>query len=122
MADYDAANLASKASGGRWDKALAQYNAGPAGWDYTGHPGQGRDYGMGIAQGAVTLQVQLAGSVDITQNGQKVGTAQAGQHIRAKATHSIDPHKKVVAAQSYGPQDNTSPTVGMPLQLPSRIK
>jgi len=81
MADYDAANLASKASGGRWDKALAQYNAGPNGWNYTGHPGQGRDYGTGIAQGAVTLQVQLAGSVDITQNGQKVGTAQAGQHI-----------------------------------------
>jgi len=122
MADYDAANLASKAAGGRWDKALAQYNAGPNGWNYTGHPGQGRDYGTGIAQGAVTLQVQLAGSVDITQNGQKVGTAQAGQHIRAKATHSVDPHKRVVAAQSYGPTDNQSPTVGMPLQLPGHIK
>ncbi len=116
MADYDAANFASKASGGRWERALAMDNGGL-------HPNaQAQAYGASINQAAVNLQVQLTGSVDITQGGAKVGTAQAGQHIRAKATHSVDPHKKVVAAQSYGPMDSQSPTVGLPLQLPRPIK
>jgi len=117
---YDANNYASKEAGGRWDHALAQYNAGPNGWNYTGHPGQGRDYGTTVDQGALKVEVQLGGSVDITQNGHKVGSAQAGQHIRAKATHSVDPSKKHVASQSYGP-DQRPPSPGMP-NLPGHIK
>jgi len=120
MADYDAANFKTKQAAGRWDHALAQYNAGPQGWNYTGHPGQGRDYGTTVDQGALKVEVQLGGSVDITQNGQKVGSAQAGQHIRATATHSVDPTKKHVAAQSYGPQDRTPPAPGIPT-LPGHI-
>ncbi len=115
MADYDAVNLASKASGGRWDKALSQYNAGPNGWDYTGHPGQGRDYGTGIMQSAHDVQHSLAISVTVQdQNGNKVG--------QTKTQHNINTSRKVVAAQSYGPTGDTSPTVGMPFQLPRRIK
>jgi len=114
MADYDAANYASKEAGGRWDHALAQYNAGPNGWNYTGHPGQGRDYGTTVDQGALKVEVQLGGSVDITQDGHKVGSAQAGQHIRATATHSVDPTRRHVASQSYGPQDRTPPAPGIP--------
>jgi len=115
MADYDAANLASKASGGHWDKALSQYNAGPNGWDYTGHPGQGRDYGTGIMQSAQDVQHSLAISVTVQdQNGNKVG--------QTKTQHNINTSRKVVAAQSYGPTGDTSPTVGMPFQLPRRIK
>jgi len=121
MADYDASNYASKQAGGRWDHALAQYQGGPNGWNYTGHPGQGRDYGTSVDQGALKVEVQLGGSVDITQNGQKVGSAQAGQHIRAKATHSVDPSKKHVAASSYGPTDRTPPPPGLP-NLPGHIK
>ncbi len=117
-ADYDKDLL--KGTGGDFAKALSQNNAGPHGWDYTGHPGQGRDYGMGINQAGITLQVQLAGSVDITQNGQKVGSAQAGQHIRATATHSIDTSKKHVGAQSYGP-DQRPPSPGLP-NLTGHIK
>ncbi len=115
MADYDAANLASKASGGRWDKALSQYNAGPGGWDVTGKPGQGRDYGVGIMHSAQQVQHTLGITVTVQdQNGNKVG--------QTKTEHNIDTSKKHVAAQSYGPTGNTSPTVGLPLQLPPRIK
>ncbi len=115
MADYDASLVASKSAGGRWDKALAQYNAGPAGWDYTGHPGQGRDYGAGVVQGAQQVQHTLGITVTVQdQNGNKVG--------QTKTQHNVDTSRKVVAAQSYGPMDNQSPTVGLPLQLPRPIK
>jgi len=115
MADYDAANLASKASGGRWDKALSQYNAGPGGWDVTGKPGQGRDYGTGITSSAEQVQHTLGITVTVQdQNGNKVG--------QTKTQHNINTSKKVVAAQSYGPTGDTSPTVGMPLQLPAHFK
>ncbi len=116
---YDADNYASKQAGGRWDHALAQYQGGPNGWNYTGHPGQGRDYGTTVNQAALKVEVQLGGSVDITQNGQKVGTAQSGQHIRATATHSIDTSRKHVAAQSYGP-DQRPPSPGLP-HLPGHL-
>ncbi len=116
---YDANNYASKQAGGRWDHALAQYNAGTNGWNYTGHPGQGRDYGTTVNQAALKVEVQLGGSVDITQNGQKVASAHAGQHIRATATHSIDTSKKHVGAQSYGP-DQRPPSPGLP-NLPGHI-
>jgi len=115
MADYDAANLASKASGGRWDKALSQYNAGPGGWDVTGKPGQGRDYGTGITSSAEQVQHTLGITVTVQdQNGNKVG--------QTKTQHNINTSKKVVAAQSYGPTGDTSPTVGLPLQLPPHFK
>ncbi len=48
------------------------------------------------------------------QNGQKVG--------QTKTQHNINTSRKVVAAQSYGPTENTSPTVGLPLHLPGHIK
>jgi len=115
MADFDASLVASKSAGGRWDKALAQYNAGPAGWDYTGHPGQGRNYGSGVMQSAQQVQHTLGITVTVQdQNGNKVG--------QTKTQHNIDTSRKVVAAQSYGPSDTQSPTVGLPFQLPRRIK
>ncbi len=115
MADYDASLVASKSAGGRWDKALAQYNAGPHGWDYTNHPGQGRDYGTGVVQSAQQVQHTLGITVTVQdQNGNKVG--------QTKTQHNVDTSRKVVAAQSYGPSDTQSPTVGLPFQLPRRIK
>jgi len=115
MADYDASLVSSKSVGGRFDKALAQYNAGPSGWNYTGHPGQGRDYGTGVMQSAQQIQHTLGITVTVQdQNGNKVG--------QTKTQHNVDTSRKVVAAQSYGPSDTQSPTVGLPFQLPRPIK
>jgi hypothetical protein len=115
MADYDASLVSSKSAGGRFDKALAQYNAGPSGWNYTGHPGQGRDYGTGVMQSAQQIQHTLGITVTVQdQNGNKVG--------QTKTQHNVDTSRKVVAAQSYGPMDSQSPTVGLPFQLPRPIK
>jgi len=115
MADYDASLVSSKSAGGRFDKALAQYNAGPSGWNYTGHPGQGRDYGTGVMQSAQQIQHTLGITVTVQdQNGNKVG--------QTKTQHNVDTSRKVVAAQSYGPSDTQSPTVGLPFQLPRPIK
>ncbi len=112
-ADYDKALL--QGTHGNWAKAAAQYNAGPHGWDLTNKPGQGQMYGIGVAANGETVQHQLAISVTVQdQNGNKVG--------QTKTQHNIDTSKKVVAAQSYGPTGNESPTVGMPFQLPRRIK
>jgi len=112
-ADYDKALL--QGTHGNWAKAAAQYNAGPHGWDLTNKPGQGQMYGIGVAANGETVQHQLAISVTVQdQNGNKVG--------QTKTQHNIDTSKKVVAAQSYGPTGNESPTVGMPLVLPARIK
>ncbi len=109
MADYDAANLASKASGGWWNTALSMYNGGS-------HPNaQAQAYSAAV--GATAQQVQHALGITATvqdQNGNTVG--------RTKTQHNIDTSKKVVAAQSYGPTENTSPTVGLPLHLPGHIK
>ena len=112
-ADYDKALL--QGTHGNWAKAAAQFNAGPHGWDLTNKPGQGQMYGIGVAGNGETVQHQLAISVTVQdQNGNKVG--------QTKTQHNINTSKKVVAAQSYGPQDNSSPTVGLPLGLPARIK
>ena len=112
MADYDKANFLSKQGGGQWDKALAMYNGGPNGWNVTGHPGQGRDYGTGIAQRAEEVQHRLAITVT-TQD-------QSGRHTgRTHVTHSIDTSKKHVGAQSYGP-DQRPPSPGLP-NLPGHI-
>jgi len=115
MADYDASLVASKSAGGRWDRALAMDNAGPNGWNYTGHPGQGRDYGTGVMQSAQQIQHTLGITVTVQdQNGNTVG--------RTKTQHNVDTSRKVVGAQSYGPMDSQSPTVGLPLRLPRPIK
>jgi len=112
-ADYDKALL--QGTHGNWAKAAAKFNAGENGWDLTNKPGQGQMYGIGVAGNGETVQHQLAISVTVQdQNGNKVG--------QTKTQHNINTSKKVVAAQSYGPQDNSSPTVGLPLGLPGRIK
>jgi len=103
-----------KQSGDKWTEAMARYNGG-------NNPGaQAQAYGTSVNQAALKVEVQLGGSVDITQNGQKVASAQAGQHIRATATHSVDPSRKQVAAQSYGPDSRTPPAPGLPT-LPGHI-
>jgi len=110
MADYDAANLASKESGGRWNTALAMYNGNPHHLS-----AQAQAYGASVAGTAEQVQHTLGITVTVQdQNGNTVG--------QTKTQHNINTSKKVVAAQSYGPQDNSSPTVGMPFRLPGRIK
>ncbi len=112
-ADYDKDLLTG--THGNWAKAAAQFNAGPHGWDLTNRPGQGQMYGVGVAGNGETVQHQLAISVTVQdQNGNKIG--------QTKTQHNINTSKKVVAAQSYGPTDNTSPTVGLPFHLPGHIK
>lgn len=62
-------------------------------------------------------QVQHTLGITVTvqdQHGNTVG--------RTKTQHNVDTSRRVVAAQSYGPTGNTSPTVGMPLHLPGHIK
>jgi len=112
MADYDKANFLSKQGAGSWEKSLAMYNGGENGWNITGHPGQGRDYGTGIAQRAEEVQHRLAITVT-TQD-------QSGRHTgRTHVTHSIDTSRKHVAAQSYGP-DQRPPSPGLP-HLPGHL-
>jgi len=97
--------------GHNWEKALAPYNgSGP----------QAQAYGVSVNAEAQKIEIQLGGSIDITHSGVKVGTGQVGQHIRAKATHSVDTSRKHVGAQSYGP-DQRPPSPGLPT-LPGHIK
>jgi len=99
-------------SGDNWAKALAPYNGtGP----------QAQAYGLSVNSDAQKIEIQLGGSIELKQDGKTVGTAQAGQHIKATHTsHSIDPSKKHVAARSYGPADRTPPAPGIPT-LPGHI-
>jgi len=123
MADYDKDNFLSKQGAGSWDKALAMYNGGPNGWNITGHPGQGRDYGTGIAQRAEEVQHRLEVVVHVKDgtSGKTVGHTQTTHTVRtAHPAHSIDPTRRHVAAQSYGPQDRTPPAPGIPT-LPGHI-
>jgi len=113
MADYGKANFLSKQGAGSWAKSLAMYNAGPAGWDVTGHAGQGRDYETGVQQRAEEVQHRLAITVTTQdQSGRQTG--------RTTVTHSIDTSKKHVAAAGYGP-DHRPPSPGLP-NLPGHVK
>jgi len=99
-------------SGEKWAKALAPYNGtGP----------QAQAYGLDVNANAQKIEIQLGGSIDITQGGVKVGTGQVGTHIQARTspTHSIDTSRKHVGAQSYGP-DQRPPSPGLPT-MPGHI-
>jgi len=114
MADYDKATLSTKSAAGRWDHALAEYNAGPKGWDYTGHPGQGRDYGTGVYQSAEQIQHQLAITVTVQdQNGRRTGHTQTH--------HTVNTARKPVGQKSYGPQDHEPSAAGIPM-LPGHLR
>jgi len=112
-----------KNAGGNWQKALAQYNAGPNGWNDTGHAGQGRDYGTGVYGNAQDVEHRLEVVVHVKDgtSGKTVGQTHTTHTVRtAHPAHSVDPSKKHVASQSYGP-DQRPPSPGMP-NLPGHIR
>lgn len=121
-ADYDKDLLAG--THGNWAKAAAQFNAGPHGWDLTNKPGQGQMYGVGVATTGETVQHQLQITVRTEdQNGRQTGQTRVAHTITGgtgHTSHNIDPSRRVVGAQSYGPQDRTPPAPGIPT-LPGHI-
>ncbi len=116
MADYDQANIQGKAAGGRWDRALAEYNGGP-------HPNaQAQHYGASVYGAAQQLQGQIGVTVTVkNESGHHIARTQTTHNVTAHPVHSIDPTRRHVAAQSYGPQDRTPPAPGIPT-LPGHIK
>ena len=103
---YDAAAYGSKAAEHDWSKALAQVQGGPNGWNDTGHPGHGRDYGQSVVAGAEQVQHQLGITVTVKdQGGRQVGQTQT----RHTVSHPVKHARKAVAAASYGPEDRTPP-------------
>ncbi len=104
MADYDAANFASKQAGGRWDRALAMDNGGP-------HPNaQAQHYGASVYGAAQKLQGQIGVTVTVkNESGHQIAHTQTTHSV-----HAIDTSKKHVGTASYGPSDRTPPAPGIP--------
>ncbi len=103
---YDGSVYGSKAAGHDWSKALSQVQGGPNGWNDTGHPGHGRDYGQSVVAGAEEVQHRLEITVKtVDQNGRQTGQAQT----RHTVSHPVKHARKAVAAASYGPEDRTPP-------------
>jgi len=103
---YDAAAYGSKAAEHDWSKALSQVQGGPNGWNDTGHPGHGRDYGTSVVAGAEQVQHQLGITVTVKDTtGRHVGQAQTKHTV----SHPVKHARKAVAAASYGPEDRTPP-------------
>ncbi len=104
-----------KRAGGNWQKALAMNNAGTNGWNYTGHPGQGRDYGTAVYGSAQDVEHRLEVVVHVKDqtSGKTVGQTHTTHSVRTSAAHSVDPSRKHVAATSYGP-DQRPPSPGLP--------
>ncbi len=115
MADYDQANIQGKASGGRWAVALSEYNGGP-------HPNaQAQHYGASVYGAAQQLQGQIGVTVTVkNESGHQIAHTQTTHSVTAHPVHNIDPTRRHVAAQSYGPQDRTPPAPGLPT-LPGHI-
>ncbi len=119
---YDAAAYGSKAAEHDWSKALSQINAGPNGWNDTGHPGQGRDYGTSVVAGAEQVQHQLGIVVTVKdQGGRQVGQTQTRHTVSHPVKHNINPGRKPIAHQSYGPTEHTPPAPGIPI-LPGHLR
>lgn len=92
--------------GRNWEHALAAYNgSGP----------QAAAYGHNVASAAQQVQGQIGVTVTVkNESGHQIAHTQTTHNVTAHPAHSIDPTRRHVASQSYGPQDRMPPAPGIP--------
>ena len=82
------------------------------------HDQQGGWTGSGSTSPA---QHHLAITVTVQDpNGHHMGQAHVSHTVNGQTSHSVDPTRRHVASQSYGPQDRTPPAPGLP-NLPGHV-
>ncbi len=88
------------ASHGNLQQALTSYNgSGPA----------AQQYGHDVYAATQKIQIEIGGTVTLTHpDGKPAGTGQVKPQTHT-ITHTINPGRKPIAHQSYGPTDNTPP-------------
>jgi len=88
------------ASHGNWQQALTSYNgSGPA----------AQHYGHETFNAAQKVEIQIGGTVTLTHpDGKPAGTGQVKPQTHT-ITHTINPGRKPIAHQSYGPTEHTPP-------------
>jgi len=126
-ADYDKDLLygghGQRGTHGDITHALAQYNKGPDGWNVL-KPGQGRWYGEGVAANAAAVRGEITVTVHVKDADTKktVTHTQTSHSVTmAPVRHAINPARKPIAHQSYGPTDHTPPAPGIPI-LPGHLR
>jgi len=126
-ADYDKDLLhgghGQRGTHGDITHALAQYNAGPNGWNVL-KPGEGRWYGEGVAGNAAAVRGEITVTVHVKDADTKknVTHTQTSHSVTmAPVHHNINPARKPIAHQSYGPTDHTPPAPGIPI-LPGHLR
>ncbi len=126
-ADYDKDLLygghGQRGTHGDITHALAQYNKGPDGWNVL-KPGQGRWYGEGVAANAAAVRGEITVTVHVKDADTKktVTHTQTSHSVTmAPVHHNINPARKPIAHQSYGPTEHTPPAPGIPT-LPGHLR
>lgn len=95
-----------------WERTLASYNgSGPA----------AQQYGHETFNAAQKVEIQIGGTVTLTHpDGKPAGTGQVKPQTHT-ITHTINPGRKPIAHQSYGPTEHTPPAPGIPT-LPGHLR